>query len=58
MYDAPVPTLRDPSPSPEDVVITRSIVQAGELLSIELLDHIVIGHNRFVSLKERGLAFG
>lgn len=47
----------DPSPSPEDVHITRSIVQAGELLNIDLLDHIVIGHNRFVSLKERRLGF-
>lgn len=47
----------DPSPSPEDVSVTRQIVQAGSLLSIEVLDHIVIGHNRFVSLKERGLGF-
>jgi DNA repair protein RadC len=47
----------DPSPSPEDVAVTRQIVQAGSLLSIEVLDHIVIGHNRFVSLKERGLGF-
>jgi DNA repair protein RadC len=47
----------DPSPSPEDVAVTRQIVQAGALLSIEVLDHIVIGHNRFVSLKERGLGF-
>jgi DNA repair protein RadC len=47
----------DPSPSPEDVSVTRQIVQAGALLNIEVLDHIVIGHNRFVSLKERGLGF-
>jgi DNA repair protein RadC len=47
----------DPSPSPEDIHVTRNIAQAGELLSIELLDHIVIGHNRFVSLKERQLGF-
>lgn len=47
----------DPSPSPEDVRVTRQIVQAGKLLDIELLDHIVIGHQRFVSLKERGLGF-
>jgi DNA repair protein RadC len=47
----------DPSPSPEDVAVTRSIVEAGKLLDIELLDHLVIGHNRFVSLKERGLGF-
>jgi DNA repair protein RadC len=47
----------DPTPSPEDVQVTRSIVEAGELLGIEVLDHIVIGHQRFVSLKERGLGF-
>ena len=47
----------DPSPSPEDVSVTRKIVQAGELLNVDVLDHIVIGHNRFVSLKERGLGF-
>ena len=47
----------DPSPSPEDVAITKDIVTAGKLLSIEVLDHLVIGHQRFVSLKERGLGF-
>lgn len=48
----------DPAPSPDDVAITRAIVQAGKLLDIEVLDHLVIGHGRFVSLKERGLGFG
>lgn len=47
----------DPTPSPEDVQVTRSIVQAGQLLGIDVLDHLVIGHHRFVSLKERGLGF-
>lgn len=47
----------DPSPSAEDVRVTREIVKAGKLLNIELLDHIVIGYQRFVSLKERGLGF-
>lgn len=47
----------DPTPSPEDIQVTRSLVQAGALLGIELLDHLVIGHHRFVSLKERGLGF-
>jgi DNA repair protein RadC len=47
----------DPSPSPEDVAITRDIVAAGKLTSVEVLDHIVVGRNRFVSLKERGLGF-
>jgi DNA repair protein RadC len=45
----------DPSPSPEDVNVTRQLIQAGKLLDIEILDHIVIGKQRFVSLKERGL---
>ncbi len=47
----------DPTPSPEDVHVTRSIVEAGSLLGIEVLDHLVIGHQHFVSLKERGLGF-
>lgn len=47
----------DPSPSPEDVSVTRHIIQAGQMLDIEVLDHVVIGRQRFVSLKERGLAF-
>jgi DNA repair protein RadC len=47
----------DPTPSPEDIHVTRSMVQAGSLLGIDLLDHIIIGHQRFVSLKERGLGF-
>jgi DNA repair protein RadC len=48
----------DPTPSPEDVAITRAIVNAGKLLDIPLLDHIVIGRGIFVSLKDRGLGFG
>jgi len=48
----------DPTPSPDDVVVTRAFVQAGKLLDIEVLDHLVIGRGRFVSLKERGLGFG
>jgi DNA repair protein RadC len=47
----------DPTPSPEDVVVTRQIVEAGVLLEIEVLDHLVIGHGRFVSMRERGLGF-
>lgn len=41
----------------EDVNVTRQIVQAGKLLDIELLDHLIIGNGIFVSLKERGLGF-
>jgi DNA repair protein RadC len=47
----------DPTPSPEDVQMTRQIVEAGRLLGVEVLDHLIIGDNRFVSLKERGLGF-
>jgi DNA repair protein RadC len=47
----------DPSPSPEDIKVTRQLVKAGKLLDIEVLDHIVIGHQRYVSLKERKLGF-
>lgn len=48
----------DPTPSPEDVALTRGILQAGKLMDIELLDHLVIGQGRFVSMKEKGLGFG
>jgi DNA repair protein RadC len=47
----------DPAPSPEDIHVTRKLVEAGKLLDIEILDHIVIGRQKFVSLKERGLGF-
>ena len=48
----------DPTPSPEDVNITQELVSAGKLLSIELLDHMVIGSgNRFVSMNEKRLGF-
>ncbi len=47
----------DPTPSPEDVALTRAIVQAGKLLDIDVLDHLVIGQGRWLSLKERGLGF-
>jgi DNA repair protein RadC len=48
----------DPTPSPEDVSITRDLVAAGEVLGVEILDHLVIGSGgRFVSLNEKGLGF-
>ncbi|MGC8857337.1 MAG: RadC family protein [Anaerolineae bacterium] len=47
----------DPTPSPDDVAVTRALLQAGKLLDIEVLDHIIIGQGRWVSLKERGLGF-
>lgn len=46
-----------PEPSPEDVRVTKECVQAGRLLGIEVLDHLIVGDGRFVSLKERGLGF-
>jgi DNA repair protein RadC len=48
----------DPAPSPEDVTLTRAAIQAGKLLDVEVLDHLVIGKNCFVSMKEKGLGFG
>ena len=45
----------DPTPSPEDKRITQRLYEAGQLIGIDLLDHIVIGDNRWISLKERGV---
>ncbi len=47
----------DAVPSPEDAALTREIVKAGELLGIDVQDHIVIGKGKFISLRERGLGF-
>jgi DNA repair protein RadC len=47
----------DPTPSPDDVAMTKQAVEAGRLLDIEVLDHLVIAQQRFVSLKERRLGF-
>jgi DNA repair protein RadC len=47
----------DPTPSPEDVHLTEMLVGAGEIMDVEVLDHLIIGQGRFVSLKERGLGF-
>ena len=48
----------DPTPSPEDVEMTRVLDAAGHLLDIALVDHIIIGHQRWTSLRELGLGFG
>lgn len=45
----------DPSPSKEDINITLRIKECGNIIGIKLVDHIIIGNNKFVSLKERGL---
>jgi hypothetical protein len=47
----------DPTPSAEDIRLTRSLVDAGRELDIEVLDHLVIGRDCYVSLKARGLGF-
>lgn len=44
----------NPSPSPEDIDVTKRLVEAGSIIGIDLLDHIIIGDHRFISLKEKG----
>lgn len=45
----------NPDPSPEDIKITKRLVSVGELIGIDVLDHIIIGGHRFVSMREKGL---
>lgn len=45
----------DPEPSGEDLLFTRALVEAGKTLGVEVLDHLILGANRFVSLKQRGI---
>ena len=45
----------DPTPSPEDVALTRKLVEAGTLLDIPVLDHLILGDGRYISLKEKGI---
>lgn len=47
----------DPDPSPEDVRLTRELVKAGQLLDVEVIDHLVIGRRRWLSLRSLGLGF-
>jgi DNA repair protein RadC len=47
----------DPTPSAADVALTVELARAGELLDIELLDHLIIGQGRWISLKRLGLGF-
>jgi DNA repair protein RadC len=47
----------DPTPSPEDVHVTRQIKEAAKVLGIDLVDHIIVGRDTWVSLKERNLGF-
>jgi DNA repair protein RadC len=48
----------DPTPSPDDIAVTRAIVEAEKLLDVDVLDHLVIGSGIFISMKQRGLGFG
>lgn len=45
----------DPTPSREDLEVTRRLADGGQILGIEVLDHVIIGDNRYISLKERGI---
>lgn len=47
----------DPAPSVTDVEFTRDLVEAGDLLSIEVLDHVIFGRGTYVSMRERGLGY-
>jgi len=45
----------DPSPSPEDIALTRKLVEAGKVLDVQVVDHLVVGQGRYISFKEKGL---
>ncbi|PKM83148.1 MAG: hypothetical protein CVU89_02360 [Firmicutes bacterium HGW-Firmicutes-14] len=45
----------DPAPSPEDIQITCRLAEVGNIIGIQVIDHIIIGENRFISLKEQGI---
>lgn len=47
----------DPTPSPDDLHLTAEALAAGRLLDIDLLDHVVVGHDAWVSLRDRGVSF-
>jgi len=47
----------DPHPSPEDISVTRTAIEAGRVLDIEVLDHLVVGNGVYVSMKREGLGF-
>lgn len=44
----------NPAPSPEDIAVTKRLMEAGSIIGIELLDHIIIGDHQFISLNEKG----
>ena len=47
----------DPTPSPDDLHLTAEALAAGRLLDIQLLDHLIVGHDAYVSLRDRGISF-
>ncbi|MGI2292610.1 JAB domain-containing protein, partial [Paenibacillus sp. GXUN7292] len=42
------------TPSPEDISLTKRLTEAGQLIGIEVLDHVIVGDGRYISLKEHG----
>ncbi|MBP1931464.1 RadC family protein [Ammoniphilus resinae] len=44
----------DPTPSKEDIEVTKRLMKAGEIIGIDVLDHLIVGNERFISLKEKG----
>jgi DNA repair protein RadC len=47
----------EPEPSEADIKVTRDLIRAGQLLKIELLDHVIVGANRHASLRELGFFY-
>lgn len=44
----------DPTPSREDIEVTKRLVECGRIIGIDILDHLIIGEKKFISLKEKG----
>ncbi len=47
----------DPSPSPEDYALTKSLVEAGKLMGLPIQDHLIVGYQTYISLREQGFHF-
>lgn len=45
----------EPSPSPEDITLTKKLVEVGQIIGISVLDHIIVGQGQYISLKEKGM---
>jgi DNA repair protein RadC len=54
VYDAPVPTSRDATPSPEDRQLTTRLKQAADIIGIRMLDHVIIGESSHYSFADNG----